>query len=171
MWVYFLNITGLKQYYNYLHTDRPADMGYYIDFLQLSSTKDAIHAGNITFNHINETVNRHLLADKSKSTTGRVEELLDIGYRTMFYVGQLDIIVFYKNTDKFIRALNWKGKDAFNAQHRQIWKLNDDLAGYARQVEPLTHVMVHAAGHMAPYDQPQACLDMINKFITKVPFQ
>ena len=34
----------------------------------------------------------------------------------------------------------------------------------------LTYAVIRAAGHIAPYDQPERTLDMITRFIEQKPF-
>ena len=130
--------------------------------------KDAIHVGNKAFGDQDGIVYQHLWnADVAISNADWVTTLLNAGHRVMFYVGNLDICICYRGTDKFLRELQWSGKDEFNAVQKQVWMLDDEVAGYARVTEPLLHVAVHAAGHTVPRDQPERALDMINKFITK----
>ena len=49
--------------------------------------------------------------------------------------------------------------------HRAIWR-----GRYVRSGGNLTYAMIRAAGHIAPYDQPERTLDMITRFIERKPF-
>ena len=40
-----------------------------------------------------------------------------------------------------------------------------EVAGYARVVGNFTQVVVRAAGHIVPGDQPERALDMISRFV------
>ena len=92
---YFLNVSGLSDYYNYLWTSDPADFNYYNTFLGLKSTRKSIHVGNLPYNDGSQSA-IHLTGDLMVSVKPWVEELLDADYRILFYSGQLDIIVrFY----------------------------------------------------------------------------
>ncbi|CAJ0651189.1 7710_t:CDS:2 [Entrophospora sp. SA101] len=53
---------------------------------------------------------------------------------------------------------------------REIWKVKDDLKGYAVQYENITRVIVLNAGHLVPMDQPEASYHMITNFIEDKPF-
>ena len=83
----------------------------------------------------------------------------------MIYSGQLDVIVAYPLTENFINALQWNGTNEYNDAERLIWKVDGDVAGYAREVGEFRQVMVRNAGHILPYDQPKWALDMILRFI------
>ena len=42
---YFINVTGLNFYYNFLYDTAPDDFNYYINYLGLKQTREAIHVG------------------------------------------------------------------------------------------------------------------------------
>ena len=170
MFNYLFSTTKIKDFYNYVFGDDAFPQSYYYDFITQAFVKDGIHVGNKIFSDQSGQVSQHLQADITMSTANWMATLLDAGHRVMFYVGNLDICICYRNTDKFLRQLEWSGKVEFNAVRKQIWRLDGEVAGYARVVEPLLHVAVHASGHTVPRDQPERSLDMINKFITKQSF-
>ena len=45
------------------------------------------------------------------------------------------------------------------------------MAGYVREVPGFVEVLVRDAGHMVPYDQPQAAWDMISRFTNAKAFR
>ena len=46
-----------------------------------------------------------------------------------------------------------------------------EVAGYVKSVGKFSYIIVRGAGHIAPYDQPDRMLDMINKFVSGEPFK
>ena len=52
----------------------------------------------------------------------------------MIYSGQLDVIVAYPLTEKYIDALEWKGAEEYKTATRKVWRVDGDVAGYAREV-------------------------------------
>ena len=69
-----------------------------------------------------------------------------------------------------LKDLKWSGTKNFKKAKRQIWKVEQDVAGYVRSYGNLTEIMVRNAGHFVPMDQPKWALDMFNRFIFNVTF-
>ena len=88
----------------------------------------------------------------------------------MVYSGQLDVIIAFPQTEAFLNALEWSGKNIYAMAPRKIWKVNNDVAGYVRVAKNLTQVMVRSAGHILPFDQPLWAFDMIQRFIQDKAF-
>lgn len=76
------------------------------------------------------------------------------------------------------QALHWSGKSAFNAEADAAWVYGvEDVQGGLARTAPaakgsgsLTFLQVYEAGHMVPMDQPEAALDMYNRFVFNLPF-
>ena len=58
---YFYNVTGVKDYYNILRTTQPDEYGYYPTYLNMNSTRAAIHVGKLPYGHNATDVELHLL--------------------------------------------------------------------------------------------------------------
>ncbi|XP_076036910.1 putative serine carboxypeptidase CPVL [Oratosquilla oratoria] len=159
---YFTNVTGLNFYFNYLLSSEPKDMDYWVKFVNKQHVRGAIHVGNMTFNN-GSVVETYLLEDIMKSVKPWIEEILD-NYLVLFYNGQLDVIIAYTLTENFLRSLDWKHATEFNSSPRYIWKVDDEVAGYVREVPNIVQVMIRNAGHMVPYDQPKWAYDMMERF-------
>ncbi|KAF2347083.1 Peptidase S10 serine carboxypeptidase, partial [Trinorchestia longiramus] len=69
----FTNATGLTFYYNYLVEKEPADMGYYIEYVNQPAVRRAIHVGDLVFNDGKE-VEAHLIDDVMQSVKPWIEE-------------------------------------------------------------------------------------------------
>jgi vitellogenic carboxypeptidase-like protein len=163
---YFTNITGLTFYYNFLYTTAPDDFSYYSSYLGMDDTRRAIHVGNLTYNEGNN-VEMHIINDIMQSVKPWVATLMD-NYKVLMYSGQLDIIVAAPLTENFLQSVDWSKADQYKKADRFIWKVSEqdsDIAGYVRQVDQFYQVVVRNGGHILPYDQPRASLDMITRFI------
>ena len=71
-------------------------------------------------------------------------------------------------TEAFLYKLPWAGLSAYQKTERSLWEIpsmDDPIAGYVRQVGKFSQVIIRGAGHIAPYDQPQRTLDMIDRFL------
>lgn len=163
----FKNLTGFNTYFNYLKPDgddSDATMG---EFLQMSETRRAIHVGNNTFHDLEgeNKVEEHLKNDIMDSVKDWVAELLE-HYKVLIYNGQLDIIVAYPLTENYLKNLKFNAADDYKTAKRYIWKVDNEVAGYVKHAGNLTEVLVRAAGHMAPADQPKWVLDMLLRMTT-----
>nr|AAY27740.1 salivary/fat body serine carboxypeptidase [Sitodiplosis mosellana] len=160
----FKNLTGFNFYFNYLKTadNDEAPLG---EFLQKSETRRAIHVGNNSWHDLSgeNKVEEHLKLDVMDSVADWVAELLS-HYPILVYNGQLDIIVAYPLTENYLKNLNFNGADDYKTAKRYIWRVDNEIAGYAKHAGNLTEVLVRNAGHMAPGDQPKWVLDMLPRF-------
>ena len=60
---YFYNVTGIKNYFNYLLTDLPEDQGYFAAFVTQSERRKQIHVGNTSYGSQSDTVEMMLIYD------------------------------------------------------------------------------------------------------------
>ncbi|ESO82474.1 hypothetical protein LOTGIDRAFT_134569 [Lottia gigantea] len=160
---FYQNATGSTDYYNLLRSKSPASFGYYNDFLADPSVRKAIHVGNLTYND-GSAVEKYLVNDIMDTVKPWISVLLD-HYKVMIYNGQLDIIIAVPLTESWLQTVPWSGLDDYKKAPRGIWKVNDDIAGYYRQVKNFYQIIVLGAGHILPHDQPERGYDMIQRFI------
>ncbi|KAJ8887575.1 hypothetical protein PR048_013792 [Dryococelus australis] len=146
--------------YNVLQSSSTIDSDY-ARFLQKESVRLAIHVGSEQYSTQSDTVYSYLLKDIMKSVRPWVEELLDSGYRVVFFNGQLDVICGYALTVKMVEALQFNSAEEYKAASRRIWNVNGEVAGYTKTAGNMTEVLVRKAGHMVPSDQPVAAFDLI----------
>ncbi|KAE9317201.1 hypothetical protein PR003_g18532 [Phytophthora rubi] len=76
-------------------------------------------------------------------------------------------------------ALDWRGKDGFNAATERAFIAHDPLlsdkggdidAGVVRSFDNFAFMRVYDAGHMVPMNQPAVSLDLINRFLANESF-
>uniref|UniRef100_A0A2A4K0P1 Carboxypeptidase n=1 Tax=Heliothis virescens TaxID=7102 RepID=A0A2A4K0P1_HELVI len=157
----FLTRSKLSNLYNYLQDDIDLD-GAYMDFLQRSEVRKALHVGNTNFTSIG-VVYRKLVPDFMGSAKMWLEELLE-NYKVMLYNGHLDIIVAYHPSVNTYDSLSFSGSAEFAQSKRSPWYHDGKLSGYYRVAANLTEVMIRGAGHMVPADKPAASLGLISAF-------
>lgn len=168
---YFHNITGLNDYDNYMNTNAPADFAYYAPYLNQPAVRVALHVGNATFPSNPTTCEKHLLADFMVSLKDELITMLDSTeprYKVLIYSGQLDVIIGAALTETFLPGVEWAGQAAYKAARKAVWRIHPtdtEVAGYARTVGNFSQVVVRAAGHIVPGDQPERALDMIHRFV------
>ncbi|KAJ0173344.1 hypothetical protein K1T71_011520 [Dendrolimus kikuchii] len=160
---YFKEYTGYQYYYNFLKTNNTEDMSIFTNLLQNDNVRRSVHVGGLPFND-GELVQLHLVLDLLQSMAQIISELLN-HYRIMFYNGQLDIVVAYPLTINFLHNLNFSSAVEYETAERKIWRVGDEIAGYAKKAGNLTDVLVRNAGHMVPADQPKWAFNLITRFI------
>jgi len=168
---YFQNITGSENYYDIRTTFEPSYGGDLDAFLNQTSIRRALHVGNHYFDMNSDYAGFLLTDDLCKSVADMVTALLP-HIKCLFYNGQFDFIVGPATTELFLSQANWPGLSGYLNATRVIWRLpsSSEVAGWARSYGLLTQVIVHGAGHILPFDQPQRAFDMIYRFVENIPF-
>ncbi|KAI8326155.1 peptidase S10, serine carboxypeptidase [Martensiomyces pterosporus] len=111
-----------------------------------------------------------LSGDWMKPYVREVPPLLEAGIRVLIYAGDADFICSWYGNKAWTLDLEWPGKGGFNKAGDAAWNVGPKQAGEARSFENFTFLRVFEAGHMAPYDQPENSLDMINRWLSNKPF-
>ncbi|KAK5650964.1 hypothetical protein RI129_001993 [Pyrocoelia pectoralis] len=137
-----------------------------IPYLNSTDMKSALHVGNNNFLALNPNVFGNIT---DYIPTVQKNYLLN-NTKVLIYNGQFDMLVTYTSTVNYLRHLNFDGAEIYRLSDRQIWRLNNDVAGYVTKVNRLTEICVRNAGHMVPLDQPLAAFTMIKKFINNEDF-
>ncbi|TFK28424.1 carboxypeptidase Y [Coprinopsis marcescibilis] len=113
-----------------------------------------------------------------------VASLLEHGVRVLVYVGVNDWICNHVGNLKWVLDLDWSGKEGFARQHDAIWgppkpKLEEEEMsrptrspkhggfGKYRSYGGLTFATINDAGHMVPWDQPDASLVLLENWLAK----
>ncbi|TMW66298.1 hypothetical protein Poli38472_004063 [Pythium oligandrum] len=104
--------------------------------------------------------------DPVKNFSPFVADLLNDDIRVLIYAGDADLMCNWIGNQAWTKALEWKGKDEFNAaeEHAYITEANID-AGVVRSTPLFTFFRVYNSGHMVPQDQPAVALEMLNNFL------
>jgi vitellogenic carboxypeptidase-like protein len=168
----YANTTSLPDYYNYMTPSYPL-LPFPI-FLNMPTTRRALHVGNTPYWVYNTTVEHYMIPDFMTDITPFLLPIMN-NYKVMVYSGQLDIILGPALTEKYLWSLKWKGLQSYRNAIKQHWYLDNDnknnyVAGYVRQAHQFTQVTLRKAGHMTIVDAPKECLDMMNRFIYDQPW-
>eukprot|EP00644_Phytophthora_capsici_P004078 jgi/Phyca11/511955/fgenesh2_kg.PHYCAscaffold_107_\ len=119
-----------------------------------------------------DEVDDNFIVDYMQSFDKYVADLLNDGIRVLLYVGDADSMCNWSGNKAWVDALEWKGRDPFNAAEEKSLLTQDLLdlnaalteAGTVRSFKNLALVRIFNAGHMVPTHQPAVSLDLINKF-------
>jgi len=140
-------------------------------YLNQNDVRAALHVDNRTWATGSGPVYEHLKADVMQSTKNLFPDLL-AHYRVMLYQGQFDTQDGVPASEVWIDTIDWPGRDNYLKTNRTVWRnpTTKAVAGFATQYGPLSEVVVLAAGHLVPMDQPENSLDLIRRFVRNVPF-
>lgn len=157
----FFTLTGLTGDFNYINPDSGStNLTAIVEFVQLPSTRRAIHVGNNPFHDDPSAVVGNLVNDILDSVADLLSVLLS-HCKVFIFNGQLDVIEAYPLTEKYLQHLKFSGAEEYETAMRTIWTVDDDVAGYKKTAGNLTEVLVRNAGHRVTADQPKWVLDLI----------
>ncbi|KAJ6585263.1 serine carboxypeptidase [Mycena capillaripes] len=114
-----------------------------------------------------------LHGDGMRNSKSLLTELVDEGIRLLVYAGNVDMMCNYMGESQWIAQLPSTHKEAFGEAPFLPWTVSDRQAGVVRSAGGgagnVTYLTVFEAGHMVPHDQPEAALDMLNRWIRNIP--
>ncbi|KAG9290581.1 hypothetical protein G9A89_020951 [Geosiphon pyriformis] len=99
-----------------------------------------------------------------------IPPLLANKVRVLIYAGDADFICNWFGNLAWANQLEWPGKAGFNSAENKDWIIEDGgevLAGKVKSHQGFTFIQIYEAGHMTPYDQPNASLDFFNRWVQK----
>ncbi|KAF9265881.1 carboxypeptidase C [Marasmius fiardii PR-910] len=180
--------TGLNPYDVRKKCDRTKDgdlcykqMGWIDVWMNDPKNKIALGANpQVTFQSCNLDVNKAftMQGDGMHNSALLLPDLIEDGVRLLVYAGNADMMCNFMGNERWVEALDTQFKAAFAAAKSLPWI--DTAAG--RQAGAVrtaggsgftagnvTFVEVYEAGHMVPYDQPSAALDLITRWLKDAP--
>lgn len=169
MEAYVATVSGMNAYDTRSQGDY--DFSALEKYLNQPDVQIALHV-NRTFTMCNSDVKTILLADISKSAKPLIAPLLELTnvdkkdhLIIMFYTGIFDLDCNIVGHMKWLNSVVWSGADDWKNSNRTKWIVNDEIAGYSKQVGGFTQLAIQSSGHMVPHDQPKHALSMLNTFI------
>jgi carboxypeptidase C (cathepsin A) len=113
--------------------------------------------------------------DWGRSYAKEIAELLNDGLRMLIFAGDADLVCNWLGNRAWTLALEWDGKDAYNAANETAFVVPTDplnskggetkVAGSVWQHENLVFVRIAGAGHLVPTYQPASSFVMIDRFL------
>jgi carboxypeptidase C (cathepsin A) len=111
--------------------------------------------------------------DRPMSTAPYLATLMDEGnVRVLVYNGDRDLSTNSAGTELVLDQITeWSGHDAWKTATRGLWLFQQtEMAGWAKQLQHLTFLVVYNSGHMVPYNLPPQALDLVQRFVTNSSF-
>jgi len=95
---------------------------------------------------------------ESRNKIPNVSRVVQSGVQTLIWAGDADWICnWYANRDA-ADAIDYPGKEAFNAKAMEPFEVNGQKKGEFKNVDNLTFLRVYDGGHEIMYYQPEASL-------------
>jgi cathepsin A (carboxypeptidase C) len=96
-----------------------------------------------------------------------VIDLLEKELPVLIYAGDKDFICNWLGNQAWTNELLWSGKDDFNEAKTKKMFLDDGKThiGDVKNFDYFTFARMFEAGHMVPYDQPEASMSMLNRWL------
>jgi carboxypeptidase C (cathepsin A) len=157
-------------------------MGWIETYMNTDSIKKELGVDSEReFTSCNMEVNQAFMfqGDGMHNSAALIPELLNEGVRVLIYAGNADFMCNYMGNHDWVEKLDGHPfvKEYANAT-LVPWRTHNTgkvagmvrtAGGAGRTAGNLTYVVVHEAGHMVPYDQPAAALDMMTRWILESP--
>ncbi|GMM29757.1 carboxypeptidase C [Martiniozyma asiatica (nom. inval.)] len=143
----------------------------YIDsYLNQDVVKEMLGAEVETYQSCNFDVNRNFLfaGDWMKPYHKNVIDLLEKELPVLIYAGDKDFICNWLGNKAWTNELPWSGKEDF-VDAKTVPLFSDDgktQIGEVKNSEYFTFARMFDGGHMVPYDQPEASLTMLNRWLS-----
>ncbi|EKM61756.1 uncharacterized protein PHACADRAFT_248586 [Phanerochaete carnosa HHB-10118-sp] len=135
---------------------------------------------DLDFQSCNMEVNQAFFGqgDGMHNSAVLLSPLIEDGVRLLVYAGNADMVCNFMGNEAWVEEFGNKFHDEFAKSVEKPWFTLESgrQAGVVRSAGGdgftagnVTFVQVHEAGHMVPYDQPEAALDLYMRWITDVP--
>ncbi|PNP79291.1 hypothetical protein FNYG_07367 [Fusarium nygamai] len=108
------------------------------------------------------------IGDLWKPSDHYVNYLLDKSYRVLIYVGDKDWYCHAAGMRQLVNhGLVWNGQPLFRFRELAPWYSGVKVAGRGKAFQALTYAEIYGAGHLVPYDKPEASLALINSWMSQ----
>jgi len=159
---FFLTNMDCGYYYNIALCDFDPAENNYEDFLNMDSSRQALHVGNLDFPNSGNVY--YSMIDVFMDDGREDLEFCLENYPTLIYDGNFDIICNHSGVLDMINDLSWSGSDAYSKAMREVYYYNREVVGYLTKADNLNLLLVRNAGHMVPLSQPSYAQQMIEEF-------
>jgi len=160
--------TGVNQYDLREQCSHPPLCGDYSNvrtFLNSYKVKKALGVKQDKAWHTcNFGVNGMFHVDWMHSQAYHFPKLMQNGIKCHLYAGDVDFICNWMGNKAWSLALDWDGKEGYNAAEDKPWMVNGQEMGKERTYGLFSFLQIHNAGHMVPQDQPQVAMLMTESY-------
>ncbi|RDL37824.1 Carboxypeptidase [Venustampulla echinocandica] len=148
----------------------PTPPDYFVDYLNLASTQNALGVNlnytsmsnnevGFNFQNTGDFVFRTFITD--------LEELLDNDVRVALFAGDADFICNWFGVEAVSLEMNYTNSAEFRAASYVPFMVDGTEYGKVRQYGNFSFLVVYEAGHEVPYYQPKASLEFFKRVLGK----
>ena len=136
------------------------------EYLNRKDVMEALGAEVDKYDSCNFDINRNFMfaGDWMKPFHRLVPGLLK-EIPVLIYAGSADFICNWLGNLAWTNTLEWPGQKEYAKEKLHHLKTDGKTVGQYKTSGNLTYIKIDAGGHMVPYDQPEASLDMLNRWI------
>ncbi|KAG5368578.1 Pheromone-processing carboxypeptidase KEX1 [Yarrowia sp. E02] len=146
----------------------PEILPFVTDWLRQDDTVHALNVNNDkqeSWQECNGAVGSSMRQGNDDAAVYLLPHLLE-NMEILFFNGDRDLICNHYGNERMIEQLEWNGKKGWTeGLELDDWFLDGVPKGKKQSDRNLTYVRIYNASHMVPYDEPEACLTMLNDFI------
>jgi carboxypeptidase C (cathepsin A) len=85
--------------------------------------------------------------------------------KVLVYNGQEDYVVNTAGVLNYLNSIRWESIANWKRARKEVWRINNQIKGWAKTYGNLWFVLVNRAGHLVPTDQPESAFNMLGHFI------
>lgn len=160
-----VQLTGVNLYDLRIKCEKPPlcyDFSQVGKYLNQKSVKEALGVTK-RWKDCNMAVNKMFTMDWMERFQDLLIPQLEGGINVLIYAGDQDYICNWLGNKAWTLDLAWSGKDEFNkAEDREV---GTPPIGKIREYKNFIFAQIYKAGHMAPRDQPEAMLSVLDQFL------
>ncbi|OAL04762.1 hypothetical protein IQ06DRAFT_323747 [Phaeosphaeriaceae sp. SRC1lsM3a] len=138
-------------------------------YLNKKEVMKAVGAEVSSYDSCNFDINRNFLLQGDwmkpyhRVVPGLLEEI-----PVLVYAGDADYICNWLGNKAWTEALEWPGQKEYKKAKMEDFKIDGDgkKVGEVKSHGNFTFMKIHAGGHMVPFDQPEASLEMVNRWLS-----
>ncbi|CAG7826664.1 unnamed protein product [Allacma fusca] len=162
--------TGYKEFTSVLTTDEPQEVKLFQEFVNSKAVHNYLHVGLHKFKPKNRHTGARFATEFLNSHIDALQDLLNKDYKVLIYATQFELEETHLGITEVMNNLKWKGSKEYLKTKRVVWKVEDDVAGYAKQTQGLTYVFLRNCGDFALAEQPVWTNDMLHRFVENKGF-
>lgn len=143
------------------------DLDWISKYLNRKDVMSALGAEVSSYDSCNFDINRNFLLQGDwmqpfhRLVPGILEQI-----PVLIYAGDADYICNWLGNKAWTEALEWPGQKSYNKEEMKDLTLDDKKTGEFKASGNFTFIKLVGGGHMVPHDQPDASLDMLNRWLS-----
>ncbi|GAO13871.1 uncharacterized protein UV8b_03895 [Ustilaginoidea virens] len=139
------------------------ELGYITEWLNRPEVLEALGVEVDSYDSCNFDINRNFLlqGDWMKPYHNLIPKILD-EIPVLIYAGDADFICNWLGNRAWTDKLEWSGHEGFSKAKSERVKDYGKMKSHGN----LSFLQIYRAGHMTPFDQPEASLDFLNRWLS-----